>query len=101
MRVWLEAPPPPMVPVPMARRLVRMPVRPRTTSSCARCLPLEDVSARAAVAALLATQVAASPEAVRRRKSLRSIDTPLSPEYARVQRGCERCERTCPDYCGG
>src|ERR1035437_6079698 len=32
-RVWFEPPWPPMVPVPMARRLVRMPVWPRTTSS--------------------------------------------------------------------
>src|SRR5579859_4404149 len=93
MRVWLDAPPPPMVPVPMARRLVRMPVRPRTTSSCARCLPVAGVSVSpakgraAAGVVLLATQVAASPEAVRRRKSRRSIDTPWAPEYARVQCG--------------
>src|ERR1700722_3948777 len=75
-----------MVPVPMARRLVRMPVRPRTTSSWARYLPETAGIARPAARALLATQVAAKPEAERRRKSLRSIedsyarqDTPARP----------------------
>src|ERR1700691_913586 len=63
-----------MVPVPMARRLVRMPVRPSTTSSWARYLPETAGIARPAARALLATQVAARPEAERRRKSLRSIE---------------------------
>src|ERR1700722_15610145 len=85
-----------MVPVPMARRLVRMPVRPRTTSSWARYLPETAGIARPAAWALLATQVAARPEAERRRKSLRSIEDSYARQDApaRVALDVKACELT-------
>src|ERR1700733_5740823 len=85
-----------MVPVPIARRLVRMPVRPRTTSSWARYLPETAGIARPAARALLATQVAARPEAERRRKSLRCIEDSYARQDtpARAALGVNACELT-------
>src|SRR3954453_14217482 len=72
----------------MARRLVRMPVRPRTPSSWARHLPEAAGIARLAARALRATHVAARPDAERRRKSLRSMDDSYARQDTPEQRVC-------------
>ena len=66
-------PPPPMVPVPIARRLVRMPVWPSVTSSCAENLREGVSKARTEASEGLVSHAALSPVAVLRRKSLLSM----------------------------
>src|ERR1700712_1310167 len=88
-----------MVPEPMARRLVRMPVRPRTTSSWARYLPPTAGIARPAARALPATHVAARPDAERRRKSLRSIDDSYARQHTPEQRVCATANACLDAFC--
>src|SRR5215469_15066805 len=69
--VWLECLPNPTVPVPMARRLVLMPVPPRVTVSVAAYLRGSCVSARAFRMDWRVSQRAPTPAAVVAMNSLR------------------------------